>query len=85
MGLGFISVPLPSTCLHSNSITGRVVVGMSFTLLVEGISLILGNEVTANPVILKPSIGVKDSAFNDPSLQDSEVNSSCAVTRAMAR
>ena len=70
-------------------ITGPVVVGVRSTLPVEGISLILGNDiagnkVTANPVILKPSIGVKDSAFNDPSLQDSEVYPSCAITRAMA-
>ena len=88
--LGFISVPLHSIYLHSNLITGPVVVGVRSTLPVEGISLILGNDiagnkVTANPVILKPSIGVKDSAFNDPSLQDSEVYPSCAVTRAMAR
>ena len=90
MELGFISVPLHSIYLHSNLITGPVVVGIRSTLPVEGISLILGNDisgnkVTANLVILKPSSGVKDSAFNDPSLQDSEVYPSCAITRAMAR
>ena len=79
-----IRVPLHEVELQSDIVTGVVRVGVPPSLPVEGLSLILGNDlaggrVTADPcVTMQPTIpyGTKEEMSIYPA---------CAVTRAMAR
>ena len=52
MELGTVSVPLLHTVyLKSDLISGAVVVGLRHTLPIEGVSLILGNDLARKKVI----------------------------------
>ena len=49
--LGIVSVPLHSIHLKSDLVSGEVVVGLRPTLPIEGVSLILGNDLAGEKVI----------------------------------
>ncbi len=50
MGLNTLSVPLHKVKLHSDLVTGKVVVGLSPILQIEGVHLILGNKLAGDCV-----------------------------------
>ena len=88
VGLAPVSVPLHTVYLRCGLVTGPVVVGARPSLPVQGISLLLGNDLAGSNVI--PGLAVD----NNPELAEDvdELDSlipglfpACAVTRAAAR
>ena len=56
--LSTVTVPLHRVYLHSDLITGPVIVGIRPTLPVKGVSLVLGNDLTGGKV--KPDLRVME-------------------------
>jgi hypothetical protein len=54
--LGVIDVPLHRIFLKSDLITGPVIVGVRPTLPVQGVSLLLGNNLAGGKVVLDPIV-----------------------------
>ena len=50
--MGVLEVPLHEVNIKSSSIKGNIVIGMRPSLSVEGISLILGNDVAGEKVMV---------------------------------
>ncbi len=50
MGLNILSVPLQKVKLHSDLVTGEVVIGLRPVLPIEGVHLILGNKLAGDHV-----------------------------------
>lgn len=92
IGLQVLSVPLHTMVLESELITGQVVVGVQPSLPVEGIAVILGNNLAGGRVwrdVPPPPI-VTDSPSSlleqvDGDKQFPDVFVTCAVTRAMSK
>lgn len=92
IGLQVLSVPLHTMVLESELITGQVVVGVRPSLPVEGIAVILGNNLAGGRVwrdVPPPPI-VTDSPSSlleqvDVDKQFPDVFVTCAVTRAMSK
>ena len=83
-----ISIPLHIVSLHTELVSGPVMVGAMTSLPVEGISLILGNDLAGNRVMTDPcmcSTPRLSTESEESELQRSGVFPSCAVTRAMAK
>ena len=83
-----ISIPLHIVNLHTELVSGPVMVGAMTSLPVEGISLILGNDLAGNRVMTDPcmcSTPRLSTESEESELQRSGVFPSCAVTRAMAK
>ena len=83
-----ISIPLHIVSLHTEMVLGPVMVGAMTSLPVEGISLILGNDLAGNRVITDPcmcSTPRLSTESEESELQRSGVFPSCAITRAMAK
>ena len=90
--LGFVSAPLHKIHLKSDLFTGSIVVGVRPTLPVEGISMMLGNDVCGERVIANPIVSEIPSEFDDPlcdpllNVPPEEIFPACAVvTRAMRK
>jgi hypothetical protein len=86
--LGFVDVPLHVVNLKSDIVTGRVTIGVRPCLPVEGISLILGNDLAKGKVLANPCVTEKPSTTDGTEqLQDDfpGIFPACAVTRAMAK
>ena len=81
---GFHSVPLHHINLKSDLVSGQVVVGVRPTLPVEGISLLLGNDLAGDKVIMNPIVSEKPS-YAENGVENKEVFPACAVTRAMQK
>lgn len=85
--LGFVKVPLHCIYLKSDLVTGPVTVGIRPELPVEGVSLILGNDLAGDKVRVDPIVTEK------PCQSDCDLNSqvthglfpSCAITRSMSK
>ena len=80
-----IDVPLHKIYLKSDLITGPVIVGVRSTLPVQGVSLLLGNDLAGGKVVADPIVCEKittDVAFDD---ENDDLYPACAVTRAMAK
>ena len=56
---GFVNVPLHRIYLKSNLISGLVVVGTRPTLPIEGVALLLGNNLAGGRVIANPKVSSK--------------------------
>ena len=84
---GVASVPLHRVSLQSELVSGPVVVGVRKFLPVEGVSLLLGNDLAGSKVVPEPRV------VDIPSFEDSteqlveefpEVFTACAVTRSQS-
>jgi len=54
--LGFTSVPLHKVFLKSDLVSGYVTVGIHPDLLVKGVSLLLGNDLASDKVVVNPHV-----------------------------
>ena len=81
--MGAFNAPLHQINLKSKFISGPVTVGVSPTLPVKGIQMLLGNDLASGKDILIPIVSEKAQAFNTPD-DDQDLYPACAVTRAMA-
>ena len=86
--LGIVSVPMHMIYLKSDLVSGAVVVGLRPTLPIEGVSLILGNDLAGEKVIPDLQVVTEQEVMKKAD-GDTEATShifpSCAVTRAMTR
>ena len=78
-------MPLHRVYLHSDLITGSVVVGIRPTLPVKRVSFVLGNDLAGGKV--KPDLWVLEcpDQFVKTETDNSAVYPACVVTRAAAR
>ncbi|KAK3098851.1 hypothetical protein FSP39_023736 [Pinctada imbricata] len=83
--LGVIDVPLHEIYLKSDLITGPVIVGVRPTLPVQGVSLLLGNDLAGGKVVADPIVCEKITSDVVSDDEDDDLYPACAVTRAMAR
>ncbi|KAK3085547.1 hypothetical protein FSP39_005150 [Pinctada imbricata] len=83
--LGVIDVPLHKIYLKSDLITGPVIVGVRPTLPVQGVSLLLGNDLAGGKVVADPIVCEKITSDVVSDDEDDDLYPACAVTRAMAR
>ena len=84
VGSKTLSVPLHKVYLNSRFITGYVQVGVVPSLPVKGVSLLLGNDLAGGQVVPSATLTSKPVTIKDTTI-DTELFSSCAVTRAMAK
>ena len=85
---GSVRVPLHSVELKSDLVSGSVVVGVLPSLPVEGVTLLLGNDIAGEkvlPHIVMSRTPVVDDATEKLVQEMPDVFPSCAVTRSMAR
>ena len=52
--MGYVSVPIHKIFLQSDLVSGYITVGIQPTLPVDGISLLLGNDIAGEIVIVDP-------------------------------
>ncbi|XP_063408799.1 uncharacterized protein LOC134692279 [Mytilus trossulus] len=83
--LGCIDVPLHRIYLKSDLITGPVVVGVRPNLPVEGVTLLLGNDLARNKVVAEPIVTSEPVVDVKSPEDDAVLYPACVVTRAMAR
>ncbi|CAC5364330.1 unnamed protein product [Mytilus coruscus] len=83
--LGCIDVPLHRIYLKSDLITGPVLVDVRPNLPVEGVSLLLGNDLARNKVVAEPIVTSEPDVDVKSSEDDAELYPPCGVTTAMAR
>ena len=82
--LGCLDVPLHLIDLKSDLVSGPVVVGVRPTLPLEGISLLLGNDLAGGKVIAEPIVTHEPQLSAPEEEDDPELYPACAVTRAMS-
>ena len=88
IGLAPVSVPLYTVYLRSGLVTGPVVVGARPILPVQGISLLLGNDLAGSKVIPGLAVDNKPKLTKDVDKLDTLIPGfflACVVTRAAAR
>ncbi len=85
--LGCVRVPLHMVNLQSDLVTGTVPLGVRTELPVDGVSLILGNDLAGGKVFPSPVVVDKPGMAPDPDIAAHfpSVVPSCAVTRAQAQ
>ena len=83
--LGVIDVPLHEIYLKSDLITEPVIVGVRPTLPVQGVSLLLGNDLAGGKVVADPIVCEKITSDVASEDKDDDLYPACAVTRAMAK
>ena len=83
--LGTFKVPLHEVILKSKFITGPVTVGISPTLPVEGVSLLLGNDLASGKDILSPIVSDTNEICTSSDDKNEHLYPACVVTRAMAK
>ncbi len=85
--LGCVRVPLHMVHLQSDLVTGTVPLGVRTELPVDGVSLILGNDLAGGKVFPSPVVVDKPGMAPDPDIAAHfpSVFPSCAVTRAQAQ
>ncbi|XP_059816645.1 uncharacterized protein LOC132388327 [Hypanus sabinus] len=81
VGSDFMPVHLHKVNLKSGLVTGFVKVGLQHSLPVNGISLLLGNDLAGGQVFPEVNLTMESE---EPEL-NSNTDSSCVVTRAMAK
>ena len=54
--MGILEVPLHEVNIKSSLINGNIVIGMRPSLPVEGIALILGNDLASEKVMVDPRV-----------------------------
>ena len=86
--LGFIRVPLHKVFLQSDLVSGSVIVGVCPTLPVEGVNLLLGNDLAGDKVMANPCVCScpGNSENSDKIMQDFPgLFPVCAIIRAMVK
>ena len=86
--LGVTSVPLHVVNLKANLVSGPVMVRIRPSLPIQGVSLILGNNLAGERVMVNPCVSPKPELNTNPEeieLHVPGVFPSCVITRAMAR
>ena len=84
VGLEPISVPLHEVGLQSDIISGLVEVEVHPSLPIEGISLILGNDLAGGKVTVDPYMTCQPES-HDGTKEEVTIYPVCAVTRAMKK
>ena len=79
-----IRVPLHEVELHSSIVTGLVRVGARPSLPVEGLSMILGNDLAGGRVTADPCVTMQPT-ISDRTNEETTIYPACAVTQAMVR
>ncbi|VDI24762.1 Hypothetical predicted protein [Mytilus galloprovincialis] len=74
-----------ASVLLQDLITGPVVVGVRPNLPVEGVTLLLGNDLARNKVVAEPIVTSEPVVDVKSPEDDAELYPACVVTRAMAR
>ena len=82
--LGFAHAPLHKIYLKSDLVTGPVEVGVRPAFPMEGVSLLLGNDLAGGKVYADPIVSDKPCSI-DSDQDDLDIYPACAVTRAMAK
>ena len=85
---GLVTVPLHQVNLKSDLVSGTVTVGARPSLPIEGVHLILGNDLAGDKVVVNPVMTEKPEVITtiDPIEEEiPDLYPSCAVTRAMAQ
>ena len=85
---GLVTVPLHQVNLKSDLVSGTVTVGARPSLPIEGVHLILGNDLAGDKVVVNPVMTEKPEVTItiDPIEEEiPDLYPSCAVTRAMAQ
>ena len=85
--MGLISVPIHVVNLHTELVSGPVMIGIRPTLSVQGVSFILGNDLAGEQVMSEPCVSPKpqlNETSEDGDMQIPDIFPSCAVTMAMA-
>ena len=85
MELGAFQVPFHKICLWSPLLDGSVVVGVQYSLPVQGIDFILGNDLAGGKVMADPLVSCVPCRETMIITSDSDLFPACAVTRAMSR
>ena len=85
VGLDVISVPLHQIFLKSELVSGPVIVGIRPTLPVDGISLILGNDLAGGRVQPDPQVISNPNKVLSANEGLTQTFPACVVTRAAAR
>ena len=83
-----VTVPLHPVNLKSDLVSGPVTVGARPSLPIEGVHLILGNDLAGDKVVVNPVMTEKPEVTTtiDPIEEEiPDLYPSCAVTRAMAQ
>ena len=70
---GFVSVPLHEIQLRSNLVSGSVIIGVRPTLPIKGVSLLLGNDLAGDRVVVNPIATNKPSAFDNTEQLQKEI------------
>ena len=86
--LGVLSVPLHIVYLSTQLVCGPVMIGVRPFLPVPGISLLLGNDLAGDKVMVNPCVSPNprvSTVQEDIEQHVPGLFPSCAVTRAMAR
>ena len=83
--LGAISAPLHRIHIEADLVTGPVIVGVRLTLPIEGISMILGNDLAGGRVRPEPIVINLPKEDNGSERKSQDIYPACAVTRAMAK
>ena len=79
-----IRVPLHEVELQSSIVTGLVRVGVRSPLPVEGLSMILGNDLAGGKVTADPCVTMQPTISNETN-KETSIYPACAVIRAMAQ
>jgi hypothetical protein len=85
---GLVKVPLHHVNLTSDLVSGPVTVGVRSVLPVDGVHLLLGNDLAGDKVVVNPIVTDKPvlEEVYDPIIEDVlHLYPACAVTRAMAQ
>ena len=80
----FHNVSLHHINLKSDLVSGQVVVGVRPTLPVEGVSLLLGNDLACDKVNMDPIVSDEPS-YEENEIENTEVFPACAITRVMRK
>ncbi len=86
-GMGCVNVPLHHVFLKSDLVTGLVTLGVCLQLPVDGVDLILGNDLAGGQVFPRPLVVHEPSttAISELDTQFASVFPVCAVTRAQSQ
>jgi hypothetical protein len=85
---GFVNVPLHCVNLASDLVSGPVTVGAVTSLPIEGVHLLLGNDLAGDKVVVNPLVTDKpclDQKVDPVETEIPDLYPACAVTRAMAK
>ncbi len=86
-GMGCVNVPLHHVFLKSDLVTGLVTLGVCLQLPVDGVDLILGNDLAGGQVFPRPLVVHEPSTtgISELDTQFASVFPVCAVTRAQSQ